>query len=286
MSDEIEPFRVAVDDAQLEDLRSRLARTRFPDQIPGTGWEAGIPIAYLRELVDYWLVGYDWRREEARLNEFAQFRTRIDGQSIHFIHARSPHEDALPLLLSHGWPGSIVEFLDVIPRLTDPPAYGGRAADAFHVVAPSLPGYGFSEPPRTRGWDVRRIAEAFIVLMDRLGYGRYGAQGGDWGAQVTTRIGALDPAHCAAIHLNMPIGVRPAEPGDAHRRGAVGPRRHAPLHQPGVRLRQRAGDQAPDGGCRPERLAGRTAGVDRGEVPGLERLRRATPRTPSPGTSS
>lgn len=213
MSDEIESFRVSVDEAQLEDLRSRLTRTRFPDQIPGTEWEAGIPIAYLRELVDYWLVGYDWRREEARLNEFEQFRTRIDGQSIHFIHVRSPHGDALPLLLSHGWPGSIVEFLDVIPRLTDPPAYGGRAADAFHVVVPSLPGYGFSEPPRTRGWDVRRIAEAFIVLMDRLGYGRYGAQGGDWGAQVTTRIGALDPAHCAAIHLNMPIGVRPAEPG-------------------------------------------------------------------------
>lgn len=213
MSDEIESFRVSVDEAQLEDLRSRLTRTRFPDQIPGTEWEAGIPIAYLRELVDYWLVGYDWRREEARLNEFEQFRTRIDGQSIHFIHVRSPHGDALPLLLSHGWPGSIVEFLDVIPRLTDPPAYGGRAADAFHVVVPSLPGYGFSEPPRTRGWDERRIAEAFIVLMDRLGYGRYGAQGGDWGAQVTTRIGALDPAHCAAIHLNMPIGVRPAEPG-------------------------------------------------------------------------
>jgi pimeloyl-ACP methyl ester carboxylesterase len=213
MSDAIEPFRVAVDETELEDLRGRLARTRFPDQIPGTEWEAGIPIAYLRELVDYWLEGYDWRREEARLNQFDQCSTRIDGQSIHFIHVRSPHEGALPLLLSHGWPGSVVEFLDVIPRLTDPPAYGGRAADAFHVVAPSLPGYGFSEPPRTRGWDVRRIAEAFIVLMDRLDYGRYGAQGGDWGAQVTTRIGALDPAHCAAIHLNMPIGVRPAEPG-------------------------------------------------------------------------
>ncbi len=213
MSDGIESFRVRVDDAQLEDLRSRLARTRFPDQIPGTEWEAGIPIAYLRELIDYWLERYDWRQEEARLNEFAQFRTRIDGQSIHFIHVRSPHEDALPLLLSHGWPGSIVEFLAVIPRLTDPPAYGGRAADAFHVVAPSLPGYGFSEPTRTRGWDVRRIAEAFIVLMHRLDYGRYGAQGGDWGAQITTHIGALDPAHCAAIHLNMPIGVRPSEPG-------------------------------------------------------------------------
>jgi epoxide hydrolase len=201
MTDAIEPFHIRMDQSDLEDLRSRLSRTRFPDQIAGTEWDAGIPIAYLRELVEYWLDTYDWRREEARLNGFAHFRTRIDGQSIHFIHARSPHEDALPLLLTHGWPGSVVEFLEVIPRLTDPPAYGGRAADAFHVVAPSLPGYGFSEPPRVRGWDVRRIAQAFIALMACLDYRRYGAQGGDWGAQVTARIGALDPEHCAAIHL-------------------------------------------------------------------------------------
>lgn len=213
MSDMIEPFNIRMDDSDLEDLRVRLGRTRYPDQIEGTGWEAGIPITYLRELVEYWSDTYDWRREEDRLNGFDHFRTRIQGQSIHFIHARSPHEDAFPLLLTHGWPGSVVEFLDVIPRLTDPLAHGGRAADAFHVVAPSLPGYGFSEPPRTRGWDVRRIAQAFIGLMARLDYGRYGAQGGDWGAQVTTRIGALDPHHCAAIHLNMPVGIRPASPG-------------------------------------------------------------------------
>ncbi len=209
MSDVVEPFRIQMDEADLEDLRSRLGRTRFPVQIAGTGWDAGIPITYLRELVEYWQHTYDWRLEEARLNGFSHFRTRIDGQSIHFVHARSPHEHALPLLLIHGWPGSVVEFLDVIPRLVDPPAHGGSAADAFHVVAPSLPGYGFSEPPRTRGWGVRRIAGAFIALMDRLDYGRYGAQGGDWGAQVTTRIGALDPAHCIAIHLNMPVGSRP-----------------------------------------------------------------------------
>ena len=213
MTDVIEPFHIRMDQSDLEDLHSRLRRTRFPDQIAGTEWDAGIPIAYLRELVEYWLDTYDWRREEAHLNGFAHFRTRIDGQSIHFIHARSPHRDALPLLLTHGWPGSIVEFLEVIPRLTDPPAHGGRAADAFHVVAPSLPGYGFSEPPRTRGWDVRRIAQAFIALMARLDYRRYGAQGGDWGAQVTARIGALDPEHCVAIHLNMPVGARPADPG-------------------------------------------------------------------------
>lgn len=206
MSETIEPFHVNVDSSVLEDLRDRLGRTRFPDQIEGTGWDYGIPIDYLRELVEYWLDGYDWRAHEARLNEFAHFRTSIDGQLIHFIHVRSPHAHAMPLLLTHGWPGSVVEFLDVIPRLTDPEAHGGQATDAFHVVVPSLPGYGFSEPPRAPGWDVRRIAQAFTVLMGRLGYARYGAQGGDWGAQVTTRIGVLDPEHCAAIHLNMAIG--------------------------------------------------------------------------------
>ena len=212
MRDDIERFRVHVDDSTLEDLRLRLSRTRFPDQIEGSGWEYGTPVAYVRELVDYWRDGYDWRAQEARLNELDHFRTRIDGQSIHFVHARSEHADALPLLLIHGWPGSIVEFLDVIPRLTDPEAHGGRAGDAFHVIAPSLPGYAFSEPPRTPGWDVRRTAHAFVELMDRLGHARYGAQGGDWGAQIATRIAALDTAHCAALHLNMPIAAPPTEP--------------------------------------------------------------------------
>jgi len=210
--DDIERFRVHVDDSTLEDLRLRLSRTRFPDQIEGSGWEYGTPVAYVRELVDYWRDGYDWRAQEARLNELDHFRTRIDGQSIHFVHAGSEHADALPLLLIHGWPGSIVEFLDVIPRLTDPEAHGGRAGDAFHVIAPSLPGYAFSEPPRTPGWDVRRTAHAFVELMDRLGHARYGAQGGDWGAQIATRIAALDTAHCAALHLNMPIAAPPTEP--------------------------------------------------------------------------
>jgi epoxide hydrolase len=204
-----EGFEIRVYDAVLEDLRRRLTHTRFPDQIEGTGWEYGVPVDYLRELVEYWRDTYDWRAQEARLNELAHFRTEIDDQSIHFIHARSEHEDALPLLLVHGWPGSVVEFLDVIPRLTEPEAHDGNAADAFHVVAPSLPGYGFSEPTRTRGWDPWRIARAFIELMPRLGHARYAAQGGDWGAQVTTRIGALDPEHCAAIHLNMPLAGRP-----------------------------------------------------------------------------
>ncbi len=189
MNEPIDQFDVHLEDSVLEDLRGRLERTRFPDQIDGTGWEYGVPIDYLRELVGYWRDGYDWRSQEARLNSFSHFRTRIDDQSIHFLHARSDHAEALPLLITHGWPGSIVEFLDVIPRLTDPESFGGQASDAFHVVAPSLPGYGFSEPPRTPGWDEHRIAIAFIALMSRLGYTRYGAQGGDWGAQVTTRIG-------------------------------------------------------------------------------------------------
>jgi pimeloyl-ACP methyl ester carboxylesterase len=200
----LEQFEIRVDDAVLEDLQKRLSATRFPDQIQGTGWEYGIPTGYVRDLVDYWQHGYDWRAEEARLNRFDHYRTTIDGQSIHFIHARAAREDAFPLLLTHGWPGSVVEFLDVIPKLTDD----------FHVVVPSLPGYGFSEPTHTRGWDPKRIARAFIELMNELGYERYGAQGGDWGAQVTTFIGALDPDHCAGIHLNMPLAVPPKQPLD------------------------------------------------------------------------
>ena len=149
MSEAIEQFAIRIDDSVLDDLRERLERTRFPDQIEGVGWDYGIPMDYLRTLVDYWLRSYDWRAQEDRLNRYSHYRTTIDGQSIHFLHARSPHPDAFPLVMTHGWPGSIVEFLAVIPRLTHPEDHGGRAADAFHVVAPSLPGYGFSEPTRT-----------------------------------------------------------------------------------------------------------------------------------------
>ncbi len=212
MSGDIEPFRIEVDNATLADLHERLARTRFPEQIDGTGWEYGVPTDYLRHLVEYWRDAYDWRSEEARLNRLPQFRTPIDGQSVHFIHQRSDHPDALPLLITHGWPGSVVEFLDVIPRLTHPEDFGGHPEDAFHVVAPSLPGYGLSEPTRTPGWDERRIAQAFTALMSRLDYPRYGAQGGDWGAQVTTWIGTLDTEHCIAIHLNMALGSPPEDP--------------------------------------------------------------------------
>jgi epoxide hydrolase len=212
MSEAVEQFAIRIEDPVLDDLMERLRRTRLPDQIDGVGWDYGIPMDYLRALVDYWLTGYDWRAQEDLLNRFSHYRTTIDGQSIHFLHARSPHPDAFPLLMTHGWPGSIVEFLGVIPRLTHPEDHGGRAADAFHVVAPSLPGYGFSEPTRTAGWDVRRVARAWTELMSRLGYDRYGAQGGDWGAQVSMRLAAFDPAHCAALHLNMPVGSPPSEP--------------------------------------------------------------------------
>jgi pimeloyl-ACP methyl ester carboxylesterase len=198
----IEQFTIRVDDAVLEDLRDRLARARIPDQIEGTGWDYGIPAAYVRELVEYWRDKYDWRAQEGLLNQFEHFRTTIDGQSMHFVHARCANPDALPLLLLHGWPGSFIEFLDVTSRLTD----------TFHVVVPSLPGYGFSEPTRTTGWNPDRIARAFIELMATLGYTRYGAQGGDWGAQITTRIGAFDPDHCVAIHLNMPLAEPPDPP--------------------------------------------------------------------------
>jgi len=212
-SDIVERFVVHVDDEVLDDLDDRLARTRYPDQIPGSGWEYGTPVDYLRALVDHWRGEYDWRAQEVALNGLFHCRTVIDGQPLHFVHERSPHDDALPLLLVHGWPGSIVEFLDVIPRLTHPEEYGGSAADAFHVVAPSLPGYGFSPPPTEPGWDIVRTARAFVVLMERLWYGRYGAQGGDWGAQITTRMATMDPDHMVGLHLNLPLATPPKEPG-------------------------------------------------------------------------
>ncbi len=212
MSEEIETFEIRVPDPVLADLQDRLQRTRLPDQVEGTGWDAGFPVDYLRDLVGHWRDAYDWRAQESALNRQPHFRTRIDGQSIHFVHARSDHPDAFPVLLVHGWPGSFVEFSGVVPRLTDPQAHGAEAGDALDVVVPSLPGYGYSEPPRTPGWDVERIARAFVTLMARLGYRRYGVQGGDWGAQITTRMALADPEHCVGLHLNMPLGARPDDP--------------------------------------------------------------------------
>jgi epoxide hydrolase len=205
MSDEITPFRIDISDADLDDLRQRLRLTRWPDPETVDDWSQGIPLAYVRDLCGYWLDAYDWRASEARLNRFPQFRTEIDGVDIHFVHARSPEEGALPLVITHGWPGSIVEFAKVIEPLANPVAFGGDAADAFHVVCPSLPGYGFSGKPGQTGWDSGHIASAWDQLMTRLGYSRYAAQGGDWGAQVTTALGMRHPEHLAGIHLNMPI---------------------------------------------------------------------------------
>jgi epoxide hydrolase len=205
MSDELTPFRIEITDEQLGDLCARLRRTRWPEAETVADWSQGVPLAYLQELCGYWADRYDWRATEARLNALPQFRTRIDGLGIHFLHVRSPHPDALPLVLTHGWPGSIVEFLKVIGPLTDPTADGGDASDAFHVVCPSLPGYGFSDKPTRPGWGLERIAGAWTTLMARLGYRRYGAQGGDWGTSVSTLVGQLDPGHVAGIHLTPPL---------------------------------------------------------------------------------
>lgn len=205
MAATIRPFRIAVPDSELEDLNRRLGATRWPDAETVDDWSQGIPLAYVQEVAGYWQSEYDWRQREQMLNRWPQFLAGIDGLDIHFIHARSPHEDALPLIISHGWPGSVVEFNKVIAPLTDPEAHGGDAADAFHVVAPSLPGYGFSGKPATAGTSVERIGRMWGQLMALLGYQRYVAQGGDWGSMVTQSMGQTETANCAGIHINMPI---------------------------------------------------------------------------------
>lgn len=198
----VERFRIDLPESDLEDLRVRLERTRWPDELPDTGWDYGVPQAYLRELVDYWRSSYDWRAVEARLNAIPQFMTQIDGQHLHFLHVRSPEPDALPLLLLHGWPGSVAEFLEVIGPLSDPAAQGGNVSDAFDLVIPSLPGFGFSGPTTEKGWNAARMARAFAQLMRHLGYERYGAQGGDLGALIAPELGHVDSDHVAGIHLN------------------------------------------------------------------------------------
>ena len=213
MTDAIRPFHIQVDDAVLADLRQRLNNTRWPDAELVADWSQGAPLAWTKSICQHWATGYDWREREARLNRWAQFKTRIDGLDIHFVHQRSPHANAMPLLITHGWPGSIIEFLKVIGPLTDPTAHGGDAADAFEVVCPSLPGFAFSDKPRETGWGVERIARAWAVLMQRLGHARYGAQGGDWGSAVTRAIGAQDPDHCAGIHITLAMGSKP-QPAD------------------------------------------------------------------------
>lgn len=205
MSQAVTPFTLNVPQAELDDLKRRLAATRWPEKETVDDWSQGSPLAKVQALCAYWRDGYDWRRAEARLNALGQYRTEIDGLRVHFLHVRSKHPNALPLIVTHGWPGSVMEFMKVIGPLTDPTAHGGSADDAFHVVAPSLPGYGFSEKPTATGWGVPRIAMAWIELMERLGYDRWVAQGGDWGSAVTTTIGVIRPKPCAAIHVNMPL---------------------------------------------------------------------------------
>ncbi|WP_326601468.1 epoxide hydrolase [Streptomyces sp. NBC_01799] len=199
----IHPFRIDIHQNELDDLHERLDRTRWPDELPGVGWAYGIPRDYLKELVRYWRHEYDWRVAEARLNQWPQFTTTIDGANIHFAHIRSPEHDATPLVMTHGWPGSIVEFTEVAGPLTDPRAHGGDPADAFHLVLPSIPGFGLSGPTRERGWEFKRVAAAFAELMDRLGYERYGVQGGDWGAAISRELGRTRPDRVIGVHLNL-----------------------------------------------------------------------------------
>jgi pimeloyl-ACP methyl ester carboxylesterase len=224
----MEPFRIEIPQADLDDLADRIARTRWPSELPDVGWSRGVPGEYLRELAEYWATSYDWRAAEARLNSYPQFTTEIDGTRVHFLHVRSPEPDATPLLLTHGWPGSVAEFLGVIDPLTDPRAHGGDPADAFHLVIPSIPGFGFSGPTRDAGWENGRVASAWIELMRRLGYDRYLAQGGDAGAMISLEIGRFDPEHVLGLHVNMlvtpptdPAAIATLEPGDLARLGRL-----------------------------------------------------------------
>jgi len=211
---EVRPFRIEVPEADLEDLRDRLASTRWPDELPGAGWDYGVPLATVRDLAEYWRTGYDWRAQEERLNAVPQFTTTIDGANIHFLHVRSPEPNALPLVLTHGWPSSVAEFVDVIGPLADPRSHGGDPAEAFDVVVPSVPGYGFSGPTADTGWDAARMARAWDELMGRLGYERYGAHGGDIGALVSRELGIMKPPGLAGVHVLQIFAFPAGEPGE------------------------------------------------------------------------
>jgi pimeloyl-ACP methyl ester carboxylesterase len=224
---EIREFRIDVPQSDLDDLQERLVRTRWANELPPAsregvhqmgpvppGWEYGVPLDYVKDLVEYWRTNYDWRKHEAELNEYPQFTTEIDGQNIHFLHIRSPEPGALPLTLTHGWPNSVVEYLDLIGPLTDPRAHGGDAVDAFHVVIPSLPGFAFSGPTTETGWDAQRTAKAWAELMKRLGYDRYGAHGNDAGAIVAPVQGRLDPDHVVGVHVNQIFSFPSGDPAE------------------------------------------------------------------------
>ena len=216
-TDEIRPFRIDVPDAELEDLRDRLARTRWPDELPGVGWSYGVALDYVKDMTEYWLTSFDWRKQEAVLNEFPQFTTTIDGTNVHFLHVRSPESNATPLILTHGWPGSVAEFLDVIGPLSDPRSHGCDAVDAFDLVIPSIPGYGFSGPTKDTGWDSARIAKAWDALMKSLGYERYGAHGGDAGALITRELGILKPEGLIGVHVLQIFAFPSGDPDEMAR---------------------------------------------------------------------
>ncbi len=271
MGHEIRPFRIEVAEEELADLRRRLRQTRWPEPEPVDDWSQGVPLGYLRELCEYWADGYDWRATEARLNALPLFQTEIDGIRIVFAHVRSADTDALPLILTHGWPGSMVEFMKVTGPLSDP----GRPGDAFHVVCPSLPGYGFSGKPDRTGWGVERIARAWAVLMERLGYARYGAAGSDWGTSVSTLLGQQDRAHVAGVHLIPPLaGPDPATFGDLTdaERAALASLEYSAEWDSGYSREHATRPQTI--GLRPGRLPRRPGRLDRGEVLGLDRPRR------------
>ncbi|MFQ6326934.1 epoxide hydrolase family protein [Nocardia sp. CWNU-33] len=213
-NNDIRPFRIEIPQAAIDDLHDRLVRTRWIDDLPGTGWERGVPASYLKELAGYWVEKFDWRAQEAALNAYPQFTTTIDGQSLHFLHIRSVDQNATPLLLIHGWPSSVVDFLDLIGPLTDPKAYGNQDAPAFHLVIPSLPGHGFSGPITEAGWNDGRIAAALAELMARLDYDRYGVQGGDHGAFIGPQLGRIDTEHVLGVHANALVTFPTGDPAD------------------------------------------------------------------------
>ncbi|MBC7814709.1 MAG: epoxide hydrolase [Burkholderiales bacterium] len=211
---QIKPFTINIPQSALDDLQARLKLTRYPNELAGVGWDYGVTVDYVKKLVDYWQNGYDWRKLEAKLNQYPQFTTMIDGQNIHFFHVRSPEPNALPLILTHGWPGSFMEYIGVIDRLTNPRAHGGDPADAFHVVIPSLPGFGFSGPTTESGWNRYRTAKAWAELMRRLGYERYGAAGNDVGSNVSPEVGRLDGDHVVGVHVTQVFSFPSGDPAE------------------------------------------------------------------------
>jgi epoxide hydrolase len=210
----VQPYRVNIPQANLDDLRERLSRTRWPDELQGVGWSYGVPLDYLRELVEYWRTAYDWRRIEGRINSFPQFITTIDGEQVHFLHVRSSEPDALPLICTHGWPMSVVEYLEMIEPLTNPAAHGGEARDAFHVVVPSILGVGFSGPTKQAGWDTHRVARAWLELMTRLGYERFGAHGNDGGSQISPEVGRYAPERVVGVHVTQLFSFPSGDPAE------------------------------------------------------------------------